>query len=65
MQRLVKLELAKLYLLYVRYCLVCSTKRLRQHLLSTAAIYGNRKAPEKLEGLEFNGSKSAEVIALN
>jgi hypothetical protein len=34
-------------------------------LLSTAATYGNRKAPEKLEGLEFNGNENVEVIALN
>ena len=40
-------------------------KTLRHYLLSTAAVYGIREAPEKLEGLEFNASEAVEVIAFN
>jgi hypothetical protein len=35
------------------------------YLLSTAAVYGIRKAPEKVVGLEFNASEIVEFIALN
>jgi hypothetical protein len=40
-------------------------KTLCYYFLSTAAGLAIRKAPEKLVGLEFNTSESAEAIALN
>jgi hypothetical protein len=40
-------------------------KTLCHYLLSTVAVLAIRKTPETLEGLEFNRSKSFEVIALN
>jgi hypothetical protein len=34
-------------------------------LLSTAAVYAIRNAPEKPEGVKFNASERVEVIVLN